>query len=456
MNPPLYGADVPGSLFDDRLRGWNLKKLSSILSTTLQDNGAAIPGVTQPYLYAGSWRAFFAWHTEDLDLHSVNYLHTGAPKTWYVIPPAARERFELFARDLLPELSRSCSEFLRHKEILLSPALLAAHSIPLVKVVHRAREFVVVGPGAYHAGFNHGYNIAESVNFATPAWVPIGAQASFCTCRSDSVKIDMRLFVDYMDEQLAEEVMDSYESEEDDGWEDIDEGDMDTGKKKGRKTVIDMDEEEEALGGSEEEEEEEEAEEEEAESDDDDDEESEDEDEDDTSEEEEEELPEKRVRKPSYKAAESGLLFSPSLPMHHHHHNSHHGHDKVTPLRRSNKHHLRKIQTTISCGKQSHLRQSRLPKEQAPLHVALKRRPPSSPAKLPSTASVISKNSKRRAAAAGRKHSVNAATAAAHVNASSDDDSSGGLLRSASKRGAAKAWYRLFDSLLPSLKRARA
>jgi jumonji domain-containing protein 2 len=217
LNPPLYGADVPGSLFDDRKRGvgWNLRWLDSILSSALERSGSEIPGVTQPYLYAGSWRSFFAWHTEDLDLHSVNYLHIGAPKTWYIVPPAVRDRFELLASNLLPELSRECPEFLRHKEILMSPALLAAHNISLTKVVHRAREFIVVGPGAYHAGFNHGFNVAESVNFATPAWVPIGARASFCTCRPDSVKIDMRLFLEYMDEELAEEVKDSYSSDED-------------------------------------------------------------------------------------------------------------------------------------------------------------------------------------------------------------------------------------------------
>lgn len=211
MNPPLYGADIPGSLFDDRSRGWSLRRLKSVLSETLAANGASIPGVTQPYLYVGSWRAFFAWHTEDMDLHSVNYLHHGAPKTWYVVPPAARERFELMVSDILPELSRECPEFLRHKEILLSPALLAAHNIPVVRAVHSAREFIVVGPGAYHAGFNHGYNIAESVNFATKAWVPVGARAGFCTCRSDSVKIDMRLFLEYMDKKLKAEVLDSYE-----------------------------------------------------------------------------------------------------------------------------------------------------------------------------------------------------------------------------------------------------
>ena len=36
------------------------------------------------------------------------------------------------------------------QELLVSPQLLASHAIPVVRVVHNPREFVVVFPGAYH------------------------------------------------------------------------------------------------------------------------------------------------------------------------------------------------------------------------------------------------------------------------------------------------------------------
>lgn len=51
INPPLYGADNPTSLFDDHLEyGWNLKKLEDLLS---KYNVAPIPGVTTPMVYFG-------------------------------------------------------------------------------------------------------------------------------------------------------------------------------------------------------------------------------------------------------------------------------------------------------------------------------------------------------------------------------------------------------------------
>ena len=219
-DPPTYCADVAGTLFDAPTEdsddatitkresddcskscsittpGWDVSRLDSLLSRTLREKNITLDGVNSSYLYFGMWRALFAWHTEDCDLYSVNYLHYGAPKFWYAVAPEDRERFEILAQGMVPEMWRACPEFLRHKELLISPTLLEQNGIPFTRMMQKPGEFVVTYPGSYHSGFNCGYNCAESCNFATEAWVEIGEDAGVCECVPDAVSLDMRIFGD--------------------------------------------------------------------------------------------------------------------------------------------------------------------------------------------------------------------------------------------------------------------
>ncbi|ORZ38686.1 JmjC domain, hydroxylase-domain-containing protein, partial [Catenaria anguillulae PL171] len=180
---PMYGADLQGTLWPSATSPsvWNTNKLDHILAHCLGAY-ARIPGVNSPFLYFGTWRATFGWHAEDMDLYSINYLHFGAPKAWYALSPSDADKFEAFAREKYPMDHKACSEFIRHKTFHFSPQVLRERGLEVHRMVQEKNEFVITFPRGYHAGFNLGFNCAESVNFALPRWFAIGKRARPCQC----------------------------------------------------------------------------------------------------------------------------------------------------------------------------------------------------------------------------------------------------------------------------------
>lgn len=87
-------------------------------------DGQKLAGVNTPYLYIGGFRTMFAWHTEDLDMASINILHTGKPKFWYCIGRKDYKKLDQWVKTRYPEPFVSCSQFMRHKTILANPYLL--------------------------------------------------------------------------------------------------------------------------------------------------------------------------------------------------------------------------------------------------------------------------------------------------------------------------------------------
>ena len=216
---PIYGADVNESITDPDVDVWNIKKLDSILTDVLDDQ---IPGVNTPYLYFGMWKATFSWHVEDMDLYAVNYLHYGAPKTWYGIPPSEGHKLEQVARKLFPDMAKTCFNLMRHKAIMISPELLRAHGIQVNKLVQEERNMIIAFPHAYHSGFNHGFNMAESTNFAIDRWVEYGKRFRDCLCRGseDEVSIEIGPFVQRYQPELYEawERKENYNLHPEDPW----------------------------------------------------------------------------------------------------------------------------------------------------------------------------------------------------------------------------------------------
>ena len=73
---------------------WNLQVIARSSGSLTRFMPDDIPGVTSPMVYIGMLFSWFAWHVEDHELHSLNFLHTGSAKTWYAVPGEYAFAFE--------------------------------------------------------------------------------------------------------------------------------------------------------------------------------------------------------------------------------------------------------------------------------------------------------------------------------------------------------------------------
>ncbi|KAK4487680.1 hypothetical protein RD792_005661, partial [Penstemon davidsonii] len=117
---------------------------------------------------------------------SINYHHCGAPKTWYGVPGYSALRFEnvvrknIYNQEILSVNGEDTATFdlLSEKTTMFSPKILLQNDVPVYKAVQMPGEFVITFPQAYHAGFSHGFNCGEAVNFATGDWFSFGLEAT--------------------------------------------------------------------------------------------------------------------------------------------------------------------------------------------------------------------------------------------------------------------------------------
>lgn len=151
--------------------------MDSLLRTSLLRFSPPIPGVNYPMVYIGTRNTFFCWHVEDNLLYATNYVVAGAPKVWYGVPLHAMEAMEAAWRSAFPSLFARYPDLQYWKTSIFSPAVLHAAGVPVFRLVAEPGTFVFTEPGAYHCGFNTGFNVAESTNFAFPDWLPVGEKA---------------------------------------------------------------------------------------------------------------------------------------------------------------------------------------------------------------------------------------------------------------------------------------
>lgn len=154
---------------------WNLNIWPLDKESLFRHIKTDISGMTVPWLYVGMVFSTFCWHNEDHWAYSVNYQHFGDTKTWYGIPGEDTEKFEQAMRAEMPELFENQPDILFQLVTLAKPEKLRQAGVRVYAIDQHAGQFVVTFPKSYHAGFNHGFNLNEAVNFAPSDWEPFGA-----------------------------------------------------------------------------------------------------------------------------------------------------------------------------------------------------------------------------------------------------------------------------------------
>ncbi|CAG7848720.1 Lysine-specific demethylase 5C; AltName: Full=Histone demethylase JARID1C; AltName: Full=Jumonji/ARID domain-containing protein 1C; AltName: Full=Protein SmcX [Serendipita indica DSM 11827] len=185
-----YGADVHSTTHGSAMptiethpldpysrEPWNLNNLPIISDSLLRFIKSDISGMTVPWTYVGMVFSTFCWHNEDHYTYSVNYMHWGATKTWYGVPGSDAEKFEDAIRSEAPELFEAQPDLLYQLVTLMRPDRLKEAGVKVVACNQRPGEFVITFPKAYHAGFNHGFNFNEAINFALPEWLPLNLES---------------------------------------------------------------------------------------------------------------------------------------------------------------------------------------------------------------------------------------------------------------------------------------
>ncbi|KAJ3532839.1 hypothetical protein NM688_g7365 [Phlebia brevispora] len=200
-----YGADVHSTTHGSAMPtlethplnpyskdAWNLNNIPILPDSLLRFIKSDISGMTVPWTYVGMIFSTFCWHNEvrsieptlygiveedflqDHYTYSVNYMHWGETKTWYSVPGEDADKFEAAIRREAPDLFEAQPDLLFQLVTLMNPQRLKEAGVEVYSCNQRAGEFVITFPKAYHAGFNHGLNFNEAVNFALPDWLPHG------------------------------------------------------------------------------------------------------------------------------------------------------------------------------------------------------------------------------------------------------------------------------------------
>ncbi|XP_008107021.2 protein Jumonji [Anolis carolinensis] len=152
--------------------GWNLTVLPNNTGSILRHLGA-VPGVTIPWLNIGMVFSTSCWSRDQNHLPYIDYLHTGADCIWYCIPAAEEKKLDKVVHTLLQANGTPGLEMLE-SNVMISPEVLCKEGVKVHRTVQQSGQFIVCFPGSFVSKVCCGYNVSETVHFATTQWTSMG------------------------------------------------------------------------------------------------------------------------------------------------------------------------------------------------------------------------------------------------------------------------------------------
>ena len=142
-------------------------------------NGQNRKAVDSPTVEFGMTFSSRPWKVEDQLLYSATYVHSGAGKQWYCIPPYAASMYD----DLVHKVH---SEYMMSMEwtsplgpnLMVNPTMLMERGVPVFGCTQEAGTLVICFPNSYTCSFNLGFNISEHMQMVLPDWLRMSSQAS--------------------------------------------------------------------------------------------------------------------------------------------------------------------------------------------------------------------------------------------------------------------------------------
>jgi len=152
-----------------------------------------IPGVSKSYLYisCSNQQTATSMHFEDCEWLSANVVICGERKLWLCIDTSSNVQFEACVERCFPGALGTCSQKIRHLNIIVPPRLLEEWGVKYHIKACEPGALMFTMPRAYHEVINLGANFSEAINFMTADTPTIPDGYVFCDPNLCGVKFPM-------------------------------------------------------------------------------------------------------------------------------------------------------------------------------------------------------------------------------------------------------------------------